>query len=220
MPTSRSSSRTRSNARNAILQMLMDDHKRARKAFRDFEKLDASEDTEQCQALAQRTCGELQVHATLEEELFYPAVRSVLKEADLVEEAEVEHLAAKQLIEQLQTMTPEEAKFAATFKVLGEYVKHHVKEEEGEMFPRLERTRIDWEALHDRMNARRDELMEQFLPEITGMEEDAEATATQPAGAASRARPARRRAGAAAPVAGEHAPDTSLQSDDADEPEE
>jgi hemerythrin-like domain-containing protein len=158
------SSRSSTAARNEVINMLKEDHKRVKKAFRDFERMDLHEDTEQCEALVQQTCHELQVHATLEEELFYPAARQGLREEDLIDEAEVEHMTARMLIEQLQDMTGGDEKFAATFTVLGEYIKHHVKEEEGEIFEQLGLARLDWEGLLDQMTARRAELMEQLRP--------------------------------------------------------
>lgn len=148
-------SRNNTSARNEILQMLKDDHKRVKKAFRDFEKIDVESDPETAQQLVEQTCAELELHAMLEEELFYPAVRQALKEQDLVEEAEVEHDSAKQLIAQVRDLSPDDPKFKATFTVLGEYVKHHIKEEEGEMFEQLGRSKVDWQAVLEDMMERR-----------------------------------------------------------------
>jgi hemerythrin-like domain-containing protein len=164
-PSNRAASRAESSARSEIIGMLKDDHKRAKKAFRQFEKLDPHEDAEQCQAIVEQTCAELKLHTALEEELLYPAARKLLSEEDLIDEAEVEHATAKSLIEQLGSMTPDDEKYAATFKVLGEYVNHHVKEEENEIFPQLGRAKAEWQGLCDEMNSRRDELMQQLLPE-------------------------------------------------------
>jgi hemerythrin-like domain-containing protein len=161
MATTRSSSRANTNARNTIIQMLIDDHKKVKKAFRNFERMDVSSSPEECEEIVRQTCADLTVHANLEEELFYPAVRPVIKEEDLVDEAEVEHMSAKMLIEQLEQMTAQDEKFSATFKVLGEYIKHHLKEEENEMFTKLERTKVNWEALLAQMEARRSELEQQ-----------------------------------------------------------
>lgn len=157
-------------AREDVLNMLIADHKRAKKSFKDFEKLDAQKQADACKELVEQTCAELQVHTTLEEEVFYPAVRQALKEQDLLDEAEVEHASAKQLIEQLQSMQQQsrlDGKFSATFTVLGEYVKHHIKEEESELFEQCEKagTKIDWAALGERMKARKAELMEELLPQ-------------------------------------------------------
>jgi hypothetical protein len=150
--------RTRTSARNEIFEMLKEDHKRAKKAFRDFAKLDEEGDTQACEALAARTCKELQLHMRLEEDVFYPAARAGLKEEDLVEEAEVEHGSAKALIEKMQALSGDDPKFAATFTVLGEYIKHHVKEEENEMFEQLGRAKVDWEGVLEEMLAHRMEL--------------------------------------------------------------
>jgi hemerythrin-like domain-containing protein len=161
----RAASRAQSSARSEIISMLKEDHKRAKKSFRQFEKLDPHEDAEQCQAIVEQTCAELKLHTALEEELLYPAARKLLSEEDLIDEAEVEHATAKSLIEQLGGMTPDDEKYAATFTVLGEYVNHHIKEEENEIFPQLGRAKAEWEGLCDEMNSRREELMQQLMPE-------------------------------------------------------
>ena len=156
-----SSSRSSGSAKTQIVAALKDDHKKVKKAFRDFEKLDPGRDPESAQALVERTCAELEVHAELEEQLFYPAARQALKEEDLIDEAEVEHTTVKVLIEQLKGMNPSDANYAATFKVLGEYVNHHVKEEEGEIFPGLTRTGVQWDSILEQMTMRREELKEE-----------------------------------------------------------
>jgi hemerythrin superfamily protein len=116
---------------------------------------------------------ELTVHAAVEEELLYPAARGALAEASLIDEAEVEHESLHALIEQLRAMTPEDDKYVARFTVLCEYVLHHVKEEEGEMFPLLEKARLDWESMAAEMDARRRELMPaEVLEEGDDMSED------------------------------------------------
>ena len=205
MPTtSRNGSRSGTTARNEIIEMLKEDHKRAKKAFREFEKLDPEQNPEECEALVQQTCAELTLHATLEEEIFYPAARGVLEEADLIDEAEVEHMTAKQLIEQLRTMSSGDDKYAAMFTVLGEYIKHHIKEEEGEMFPQLTRAKLDWDGLCDEMNARRAELTEELLPEQAAAAEDEDEDVpvkATPAGARARSAQRGSRAGASRPQA-------------------
>ena len=156
--TSHTNSRAASTARTQILSELKEDHKRVKKAYRDFEKLDVEEDPEACKAIVDQVLEELTVHATLEEELLYPAARGAIED-DLLDEAEVEHGTVHALIDQLKGMGPEDAKYAAYFTVLCEYVLHHVKEEEGEMFPQLESASLDWESLSAEMAARREELM-------------------------------------------------------------
>ncbi len=151
-----------SSARRDVLEMLIEDHKKVKKMFRDFEKKNEQDDTEGCREIVERTCAELEVHATLEEELFYPAIRKAMKDKDLIDEAEVEHGSAKQLIAQLKKMESSDPKYAATFTVLGEYINHHVREEEGEIFPQLNRsTQVDWGSLSDQVIERKAELMQQ-----------------------------------------------------------
>lgn len=167
MPTTRSTegSSHKGSAHNQVINMLKDDHARVRKAFGDFDKLDVLEDSQQCMELVEHTCGELEVHTALEEELFYPAARAALDDAELVDEAEVEHMTVHMLMEQIKDMEPEEEKYAATFKVLGEYVKHHLKEEEDEMFPKLAKSKLDWDGLLQQMTERRQQLIAELMPE-------------------------------------------------------
>jgi hemerythrin-like domain-containing protein len=141
---------------NAIT-LLMEDHEYVKKAFRAFEKMD-HEDHDAMKALVSQVCAALKVHTKVEEELFYPAARKALKDEDLMNEAEVEHDSAKTLIRQLERMKPDDPKYVATFTVLGEYVKHHVKEEESEIFPKARRRRIDLQRLGSRLMARKIQL--------------------------------------------------------------
>ena len=170
-----STTRTSSKGRNQVLEMLKEDHKKAKKAFSEFDRLDKddAEDAERCKELIEQTCKELEVHATLEEELFYPAIRDAIKETELVDEAEVEHMTAKMLIQQLQEGDLEDEKQAAVFKVLGEYIRHHVREEENEMFEQLNRSKVDWDQLQQEMQQRRAELMQEHgLEDESAVEEE------------------------------------------------
>ena len=142
----------------AAIEMLKADHAKVKKAFKEFEKMDRS-DTETCRQLVQTVCEDLKVHTTLEEEIFYPALREAMEDEDILNEAAVEHETAKMLIDQLENMEPDDPNYYATFTVLGEYVMHHVKEEEGEMFPEAKKTDIDFESLAQRMQDRKAELM-------------------------------------------------------------
>ena len=140
------------------IDLLKDDHEKVKKAFKEFEKMDRS-DTETCRQLVRSVCEDLRVHTTLEEEIFYPAVREAIDDEDIMNEASVEHETAKTLIEQLENMEPDDPNYHATFTVLGEYVLHHVKEEEGEMFPQAKKAKeLDLEALGEQMRARKQEL--------------------------------------------------------------
>ena len=149
--------KSKAKATGAV-ELLKEQHDKVKKAFKEFEKLDR-EDTEAQQQLVQSVCEDLKLHTTLEEELFYPAAREAIDDEDLMNEAQVEHETAKMLIEQLENMGPEDPNFHATFTVLGEYVLHHVKEEEGEMFPQVKKTDLDLEELGARMRRRMEELM-------------------------------------------------------------
>ncbi|MFL6663212.1 MAG: hemerythrin domain-containing protein [Rhizobacter sp.] len=160
--SSRSSSgRGASGAKNQIIAMLKADHKKVKKAFKDFEKMDPQEDPEGCSALVEETLASLEVHAELEEQMFYPAARGAIEEEDLIDEAEVEHMTAKVLIEQLKGMGPDEEKYAATFKVLGEYLNHHIQEEEGEMFKQIGAKGAEWDTVLEEMQAQREQLLQQ-----------------------------------------------------------
>jgi len=135
----------------SAIALLMEDHEYVKKAFRAFEKMDEEDQP----ALVKQVCEALKVHTRVEEEVFYPAVRKAIKDEDLMNEAEVEHDSAKALIRQLERMKPSDPKYAATFTVLGEYVNHHVKEEEEEMFPKVRRARVNLKALGARLMGRK-----------------------------------------------------------------
>ncbi|MBK9133503.1 MAG: hemerythrin domain-containing protein [Betaproteobacteria bacterium] len=155
--TSRSTTRAATDARSEVLDELKKDHQRVKKAFKRYEKLDAEKDAEERAQIVQEVLDELTLHAALEEEFLYPAARGVVDD-DLLDEAEVEHESAHTAIDQLRTMSPGDEKYDARFTVLCEYVLHHVKEEEGEMFPKLERSRqLDWETVCENMRSRRSE---------------------------------------------------------------
>ena len=141
---------------NAI-DLLKEDHAKVKKAFKEFEEMDRH-DADACRRLIRSVCEELKVHTALEEEVFYPALRQAIDDRDLMNEAAVEHETAKMLIEQLENMGIDDPNFFATFTVLGEYVRHHVKEEQGEMFPEAKKSKLDLAALGERMRARKDEL--------------------------------------------------------------
>src|ERR1041385_4596146 len=116
-------------------------------------------DTETCRQLVTTVCEDLKTHTMLEEEIFYPAVREAIEDEDIMNEASVEHETAKMLIEQLENMEADDPNYFATFTVLGEYVMHHVKEEEEEMFPQAKKAKeLDLGELGERMRARKDEL--------------------------------------------------------------
>jgi hemerythrin superfamily protein len=139
------------------IAMLMADHKKVKSLFDQFKKMkDGSEEDKA--AVVEQICAELTVHAELEEEIFYPAVREQIGDEDLMDEALVEHAGAKDLIAQLENMNPGDDLYDAKVTVLGEQIDHHVKEEEGEMFPKVKKAKVDTIALGAEMAARKEEL--------------------------------------------------------------
>jgi len=138
--------------------LLRADHKRVSGLFADFEKARA---TSKKKELVAQICSELTVHAQVEEEIFYPAVKQALKDKELVPEATVEHATLKELIAQVEGLEPDGEMYDARIKVLSEYVKHHVKEEHTEMFPKAKASRLDMAELGSRIAARKQELMAQ-----------------------------------------------------------
>jgi hemerythrin superfamily protein len=154
------------------VKLLKQDHRAVAQALEEFESAERAKK----QAIAQRICKMLTVHAQIEEELVYPAARDAFDsdDAHLVAEARVEHASLKDLIGQIEDCAAVDEEYEAKVCVLGEYTQHHVSEEEGELFPRLERSSLDLEALGERLAERKRELMGEDTQEGQGMEEDSE----------------------------------------------
>jgi len=148
---------------NAI-QLLKSDHAEVKALFQRFEKLGEDGPRDEKEEIVRDACAKLTVHATVEEEIFYPAAREVPDAEALLNEAEVEHGTAKELIAKLDGMTAEDDMFDANFTVLSEYIQHHVKEEEGELFPKVQKSDLDLDALGAQMAERKDELMAEVEP--------------------------------------------------------
>ena len=123
-----------------------------------FDKFGKARTDKQKDTLAEQICSELTIHAQIEEEIFYPAVREAIDEEDLLDEAEIEHASAKDLITQIKSSQAGDDKFDAKVAVLGEYIRHHVKEEQSEMFPKVRKTDLDLKELGSAMAARKAEL--------------------------------------------------------------
>jgi hypothetical protein len=168
MPT-----KTKKSKSNDAIAMLKADHRKVKKLFDDFEEASGSTQKK----IAAEAVMELKVHATLEEEFLYPALRQHIEDEEgIMDEADEEHHVAKILIAELEQMKGDEDHWEAKFKVLAENVRHHIKEEEGEMFPLAKETDIDFVALAERMLELKTELLE------TGVPPDAEAKMIAKAG--------------------------------------
>jgi hemerythrin superfamily protein len=146
--------------------LLKQDHRAVEALFAEFEEADESEQAE----LATRICQMLTVHTQIEEEYLYPQAKDAFgeEEDEMVYEAEIEHGSAKELIAKIEASTPEDPHFKPLVTVLSEYIKHHVKEEEKELFPSLKQTELDLKELGSQLAQRKMELMEQM-----GIEEEA-----------------------------------------------
>jgi hemerythrin superfamily protein len=163
-PAARKPAARRLAAKTDAISMLIADHKKVQKAFKDFEKLKEGSSKRGRSDIVRQTCTDLTIHATIEEEIFYPAVRQAIKDTDLMDEATVEHAGAKELIAQLEGMQPGDDLYDAKFTVLGENVNHHIKEEQNEMFPKVRKTKLDLNALGEQLAQRKGELQSQMLP--------------------------------------------------------
>ena len=152
-----SSDKAKAAPKDAIA-LLKADHEAVSQLFDEYEK---TRSVANKKALVSEICTALSVHAQIEEEIFYPAVKSALKDKLLVPEATVEHDGVKGLIAQLEGAEPDGEMYDAKVKVLSEYVKHHVKEEQNEMFPKAKASSLDMVELGTRLAARKEDLLAQ-----------------------------------------------------------
>lgn len=145
------------------IKLLTTDHREVKALFQQYQELvdDDAEDEEK-HPIAEQICLLLTVHAQIEEEIFYPAAAGAIEESDLVDEATVEHASAKDLIAQLQASDPSDDLFDAKVKVLGEYIDHHVREEEKQMFPQARKARMDLQAIGQRLSDRKMQLLSEM----------------------------------------------------------
>jgi hemerythrin superfamily protein len=148
---------TESQPSDAI-SLLMEDHEHVKDLFEQFEGLGDRAMVSK-KKLVDEICNELTKHTMIEEELFYPAVRSLGKEfEDTMDEAIVEHASAKQLIAQLLSMDAGDDLYDAKVTVLSEQIDHHVEEEENELFPKVRKSRLDLVALGQQMEERKQQI--------------------------------------------------------------
>jgi hemerythrin superfamily protein len=138
------------------LTLLRTDHAAVLAMFEKFDKMKS--DGPQKKKLVDQICDELTIHTTLEEEILYPAARGAIRDEDLMDEADIEHEGAKNLIAQLRSANPGDDHYDAKVTVLGEGIKHHVKEEHGEMFPKIKKSKLDTKAVGAQMAERKSEL--------------------------------------------------------------
>jgi Hemerythrin HHE cation binding domain len=145
---------------NHAISILMKDHDTVKDLFDRFEK---SESGPEKQKIIKEALSELKIHAVIEEEIFYPAVRKYV-EKDLMNEADEEHHVARVLIAELDQEGRSNDHREAKFTVLAESVRHHIKEEEGEMLPKAKNAELDFEALGRKMLDRKKELKKRGVP--------------------------------------------------------
>ena len=158
MATKKSGSKGKKQFRDA-LALLKADHEAVSELVDKYEKGKERMEDEKKSELAHKICEELTIHARIEEEIFYPALREASEEAEgALNEAAVEHASIKNLVKQIQDDSPESEEFDAKITVIGEYVKHHVKEEQGEIFPMAREAELDLKELGEQLAARKAEL--------------------------------------------------------------
>ena len=153
-------SKAKKQKQQDAIELLRRDHADVKKAFKDFEKAKYKDPAARKEFVAS-ICQAIEMHAKVEEEIFYPAVRERIKDDDLMNEAQVEHTSAKQLIAAIRGLPGDDPMLKAHALVLSEYINHHVREEENEMFPKVRRLKLDLAGLAQKMLARKDELKAQ-----------------------------------------------------------
>jgi hemerythrin superfamily protein len=161
------------NEENNSIAILRRDHNNVKALFDQFEKAERKADK---QKIVKQAIKELRIHFTLEEELFYPAVREHLKNGVMAEADEGHHV-AKVLIAELDALNGDNDHFDAKFTVLAENVRHHFQEEENDMYPKARDLQIDFQALGEKMERRKRELKTEGLPPTV---EDAMISKTRP----------------------------------------
>jgi hemerythrin-like domain-containing protein len=151
--------KTRTERPPNAVALLKSDHSEVSELFEKYDRGAKRLNSDQKAALAQKICDALTVHATIEEEIFYPACHAhVAKAEDLLAEAKVEHQSLKELIAKIEREQPGSEEYDAQVKVLAEYVKHHVKEEQNELFPKVRKSDMDLNAVGEQLATRKEQL--------------------------------------------------------------
>jgi hemerythrin superfamily protein len=158
--SSRSQTANRKNEQQQVnaFDLLEQDHREVEEWFDEFDELKDSDEKRKTE-LAEKICLALKVHAQMEEEIFYPQAREATEDNDLIDEAVVEHATVKNLIGEIEAMEVGEELYDAKVRVLGEMVKQHIKEEEEELFPELQSTKMNLDAVGKELAERKEELM-------------------------------------------------------------
>lgn len=165
--------------------MLTTEHSKLKDTFRRCEKFSDSEtDVKAKQALVQNVCNALRLHMEIEEEIFYPAVHLAVDDDDLMDDAEIEHAAIRDLIDRIDVMRLDDEHYDATVTALAEKVVRHIQEEETEMFPMARESTMDMQALGAKMMERKMELMAEM-----GITEESRETLAPASGKRSKGRP-------------------------------
>ncbi|HEY1189740.1 MAG TPA: hemerythrin domain-containing protein [Gemmata sp.] len=172
---------------NPAVSLLKADHDRVKELFDQFE---GARSRSARAKIVRAALAELKIHAALEEELFYPAVRAKVGK-EVMNEADEEHHVAKLLIAELDVMDGSESHFDAKFRVLAENVRHHIKEEEDEMLPKAKGIKLNFEALAEKMERRKEKLLAGGVPPVgeERMVKASRGTGDSPARAAKRKPP-------------------------------
>ncbi len=159
----------KNGAATDALELLRADHDKVKALFGAFESIKGKHDEDRRKAeLVDEICYELTMHSMLEEEIFYPMLRSTIDD-ELLDEADIEHAGARALIGQLEIMAPGDDHFDATVTVLGEEVEHHIEKEESELFEAARSAGIDLDELGEQLAARQEELEEDLSSPPTGI---------------------------------------------------
>jgi hypothetical protein len=170
--------RAPADTRDQVLGLLRHDFHRVLKDFREFERLAGEEAGQTCQRLVQRTFAELKMIAAVEEQVLYPAVHQALAGTDLIEQSEIEHACIRRLLDELESAQPDAVDYPRDFRILGEHVRLHARDEELELFPALREADADWERLRADMQSRRAEMAEDLGIAPLARVEDDEAMAS------------------------------------------